>query len=138
MGRLGGFLAFSMLLTGCSFSVTRDIRASLQDARTGVIESMSIKTEGAPRSGTFTGVRADGEIFNGHYTALVGGVNYGPTYDISKQGEVSNANANVTMMGVSSKGTSLRCDLISSRSLYDPHGTGTCTDSRGRSYNVMF
>ena len=99
---------------------------------------MQIRTEGQPKSGTFTGRMTDGELFQGQYTALVGGVTYEPTFDVSKQVQLNNSNANVTMMGVSNKGTSLNCQLISNRSVFNPHGTGLCSDNRGRSYNVVF
>lgn len=129
-------LIASGTIAGCV--VSRDITASLQDRHTGSIQAMQIRTEGQPKSGTFTGRMTDGELFQGQYTALVGGVTYEPTFDVSKQVQLNNSNANVTMMGVSNKGTSLNCQLISNRSVFNPHGTGLCSDNRGRSYNVVF
>jgi uncharacterized protein YceK len=131
------FLTF-ILCAGCSFNVSRTINGTLQDTRSGEVKMMTIKTEGEPRSGTFTGTTVGGETFKGRYTAMVGGYNYGPNYNISQQGQVSDQNANVTMIGVSDKDTSLNCQLLSSRSLMNPHGRGMCSDSIGRTYNVVF
>lgn len=125
-----------IIIAGCS--VSRDITALLQDRHIGSIQAMQIRTEGQPKSGTFTARMADGEVFQGQYTALVDGLIYEPTFDVSKQVQLNNSNANVTMMGASNKGTSINCQLISNRSLLNPHGTGICSDNRGRSYNVVF
>jgi hypothetical protein len=127
-----------VLCVGCSFDVSRTINGTLQDTRSGEVKIMTIRTEGEPRSGTFTGTTVGGETFNGRYTAMVGGYSYGQNYNIAQQGEVSNQNANVTMIGISEKGTSLNCQLLSTRSLMNPHGTGMCSDSLGRTYNVVF